>query len=241
MKTLKAVIFDFIGTLASVEDYSYANSEKKLYKCLQDVGFIMDYKGFVGAYEKAHNKYRTIRLQKLVEVTNAVWISEALNQLNQRVTPRDERICASVTMFFEDYVKSLKARKNAGKVLEQLKPHYALGLVSNFTYAPVIHAGLRKLGLSEYFNSVLISHDFGWRKPSSNVFQETLRRLNVDGDEAAYVGDSPVEDIRGAQDAGMKTIFIPSQFYSETDLEKAGVHPDTKISDLREILKFLAL
>jgi hypothetical protein len=52
MKTVKAVIFDFICTLAIVEDYSYANSEEKLYECLQNFGFIMDYKSFVDAYEK---------------------------------------------------------------------------------------------------------------------------------------------------------------------------------------------
>jgi putative hydrolase of the HAD superfamily len=240
MKTIKAVIFDFIGTLATVEDYSYANSEKKLYECLQNVGFVMDYKSFVDAYEKAHNQYRTIRFQQLVEVTNAVWVSEALNQLNYKTTAHDKKICTAIDMFFEDYVQSLRLRPNAKKVLEKLKPRFALGLVSNFTYAPVIHAGLRKLGLTRYFNSVLVSQDFGWRKPSAKVFQEILRRLKVDWDEAVYVGDSPEEDIKGAQKAGMKTIFIPSQFYGLADLEKITVHPDLKIKDLTEILKFLA-
>lgn len=239
MKTIKAVIFDFIGTLATVEDYSYANSEKKLYECLQNVGFITDYKSFVDAYEKAHNKYRTIRFQQLVEVTNAVWVSEALNHLNLKTTPHDEKIFMAINMFFEDYVRSIKPRQNAKKVLEKLKSRFALEFVSNFTYAPVIHAGLRKLGLTKYFNSILVSQDFGWRKPSSKVFQEILRRLKVDGDEAAYVGDSPEEDIKGAQNAGMKTIFIPSQFYGEADLEKAAVHPDLRIKDLIEVQKVL--
>jgi putative hydrolase of the HAD superfamily len=240
MKTIRAVIFDFIGTLASVEDYSYQNSERKLYDCLSKAGFNLNYKGFVDAYERAHNKYRTIRFQELLEVTNAVWVSEALNQLNHKTASDDEKICTAINMFFEDYVQSLKLRPNAKKVLEKLRPRFALGLVSNFTYAPVIHAGLRKLGLTEYFNSILISEDFGWRKPSSKVFQEILRRLKINGDEAVYVGDSPEEDIKGAQKARMKTIFIPSQFYSAADLEKTAVHPDLRIKDLPEILKILA-
>jgi HAD superfamily hydrolase (TIGR01549 family) len=239
MKTIKAVIFDFIGTLATVEDCSYVNSEKKLYECLRNVGFSTDYKSFIDAYEKAHNKYQTIRFQKLVEVTNAVWVSEALNQLNHKTTSHDEKISMAINMFFQDYVQSLKLRPNAKKILEKLKPHFALGLVSNFTYAPVIHVGLRKLRLTEYFNSVLVSQDFGWRKPSQKVFQEILRRLKIDDDEAVYVGDSPEEDIIGAQKVGMKTIFIPSQFYSATDLEKAAAHPDFRINDLIEALKFL--
>lgn len=239
MKTLRAVIFDFIGTLATVEDYSYADSEKKLYACLQSVGFVMDYEEFVGAYERAHNKYRAIRFEQLVEVTNAIWLSEAVNQLNCRTTLQDEKICATINLFFEDYLESLKPRKNAKNVLKKLKPHFALGLVSNFTYAPVIHAGLRKLGFTEYFSSVLVSQDFGWRKPSSKVFQEMLRRLKITGDEAVYVGDSPEEDIRGAQNAGIKTIFIPSQFYGEADIKKAAVSPGLIIKDLLEIPEFL--
>jgi HAD superfamily hydrolase (TIGR01549 family) len=166
-------------------------------------------------------------------------VSEAVNQSNHETTPNDERICTAINMFFEDYIRSLKPRQNAKKVLEKLKPHFALGLVSNFTYAPVIHAGLRKLRLTKYFNSTLVSQDFGWRKPSSKVFQETLRRLKIDDDEAVHVGDSPEEDIKGAQKSSMKTIFISSQFYSATDLEKATVYPDLSTNDLTETLKFL--
>jgi HAD superfamily hydrolase (TIGR01509 family) len=239
MKNAKALIFDFIGTLVTVEGYSYENSEKKLYDSLLNTGFNMDYSSFIEAYEKAHEKYRAIRFQDLVEVTNAVWTSEALNTLGHKTSPNDKNICLAINMFFEDYIKSLKPRPNAIKVLEKLAPRFALGLISNFTYAPVIHTSLGRLGLSEYFNHVLVSQDFGWRKPSSKVFHEILRRLQVDGEEAIYVGDSPEEDIKGAQGAGMKTIFIPSQFYSSSDLEKTSVRPDAKIGSLEEILTIL--
>jgi putative hydrolase of the HAD superfamily len=239
MKTVKAVIFDFIGTLAAVEGYSYEKSEMKLYASLLHSGFNVDYTDFVEAYKKAHQKYRTIRYEELVEVTNAVWVSEALNTLGYKTTQNNGNICAAINLFFEDYIQSLKLRPNATTVLEKLKPNFALGLVSNFTCAPVIHTSLKKLELSQYFNAVLVSHDFGWRKPSSRVFREVLRRLKVSGDEAVYVGDSPEEDIRGAQSVGMKTVFIPSQFYGLADLEKAAVRPDMKIDGLEEILEIL--
>lgn len=239
MKIAKAVIFDFIGTLAIVADYSYERSERKLYDSLHSVGFNVDYPDFVEAYEQAHQKYRTIRYQQLKEVTNAVWISEALNTLGYKITPDDGKICTAINMFFEDYIQSLKLRPNAVKILEKLASNFALGLVSNFTYASVIHTGLQKLEIRNFFDSVLVSHDFGWRKPSTEVFQEILRRLNVVGEESVYIGDSPLEDIKGAQSVGMKTVFIPSQFYSLADLEKASVHPDFKINDLAEILQIL--
>ena len=42
MKTVRAVIFDFIGTLVTVEDYSYEKSERKLYESLRDAGLNVD-------------------------------------------------------------------------------------------------------------------------------------------------------------------------------------------------------
>lgn len=239
MKTVKAVIFDFIGTLAVVEDYSYEKSERKLYESLNNAGFKADCPAFVEAYEQAHQKYRVIRYQELREVTNTVWISEALNTLGYKTTPNDEKICMAINIFFEDYLKSLELRLNAAEVLEKLASNFVLGLVSNFTHASVIHTGLQKLGIRHYFYSVLVSHDFGWRKPSLRVFREILKRLNVVDREAVYVGDSPEEDIKGAQTVGMTTVFIPSQFYNLVDLEKAAVHPDFKINDLEEILQIL--
>jgi len=240
MKAIRAVVFDFIGTLTTVEEYSYENSERKLYESLQRAGFKLDYAAFVETYERAHQKYRTVRYEKLVEVTNAVWVSEALNLLGCRTLPEDEKISFAINLFFEDYVNSLKLRQDAAKVLEKLSPNYSLGLVSNFTYAPVIHTGLRKLGIRRYFGHVLVSQDFGWRKPSSKVFQEILSRLGKVGRETVYVGDCPLEDIKGAQNAGMKTIFIPSQFYSFADLEKAEAHPDFVVKDLNEVLAIVS-
>ena len=199
----------------------------------------MDYTAFVETYEKAHQKYRTIRYEELVEVTNAVWVSEALNALGYCTVPEDEKISLAINLFFEDYINSLKLRQNAAEVLEKLSPNYSLGLVSNFTYAPVIHTGLRKLGIKRFFSYVLVSQDFGWRKPSPKVFQEILSRLGKVGNETVYVGDCPLEDIKGAQNAGMKTIFIPSQFYSFADLEKAEIRPDFVVKNLGEILPLL--
>ena len=114
---------------------------------------------------------------------------------------------------------------------------YKLGLVSNFTYAPVIYAGLRKLGINQFFNAILVSEDVGWRKPHVKVFEETLRRLELRREEVVYVGDSPLEDVKGAKDVGMKTIFVPSQFYSTENLYESKQQPDFIVNDVCELYK----
>lgn len=239
MTTIKAVIFDFIGTLTELVGYSLKKSENKLLRSLVANGYCADDESFFNAYNKAYQKYREIRYGQLIEVTNAVWISEALNYLGHAATPKDERIKTAVNVFFEDYLAALKPRAFAKSTLQKLSQNYKLGVISNFTYAPVIYAGLRKLGINSLFNAVLVSEAVGWRKPCPKIFREALQRLRVKVDEAIYVGDTPLEDIQGAKSVGMKTVFIPSQFNSLNDMEKAAHQPNYTIESLNDVLEIL--
>ncbi len=241
MSHIKAVIFDFIGTLTNVRGYSLEASKMttkmKLYRAIMNVDFKVDPKSFLEAYTQAHEKYRITRYQKLVEVTNAVWISEALNNLGFKTTPDDPRLKTAVNVFFEDYLNSLELRRCAKHVLKTVSTNYKLGLISNFTYAPVIYAGLRKLNINQFFNAVLVSDAVGWRKPHPNIFNEALRRLKVSASETVYVGDSPLEDIKGAKTIGMKTLFVPSQFYTLENLHESQQKPDIIVKNLCELCK----
>ena len=67
------------------------------------------------------------------------------------------------------------------------------------------------------------------------IFEQALKVLQVKAKEAVYVGDSPTEDIKGAKTVGIKTIYVPSQFYSLPELKQCGEKPDLIVRDLREI------
>jgi putative hydrolase of the HAD superfamily len=105
----------------------------------------------------------------------------------------------------------------------------------------VIYAGTRKLGINRFFNAVLVSEEVGWRKPHTKIFEEALKRLEVTAEETVYVGDSPLEDIKGAKAAGMKTVFVPSQFYSMKDLYESQQKPDIIMKDTQELYKRLPI
>jgi putative hydrolase of the HAD superfamily len=237
LQNTKAIIFDFIGTLTSVRNYSLEKSKIKLHEAIVEAGFDVSLEKFLDAYTQAHEKYRVIRYEKLVEVTNAVWISDALNSLGFKTTPQDSQIRMAVNVFFEDYLNSLELRSCAKKILEKVSTDYTLGLISNFTYAPVIYAGLRKLCVDQFFNAILVSEDAGWRKPHVKIFEEILRRLDAKAEETVYVGDSPLEDIKGAKAVGMKTIFVPSQFYSLENLYESRQMPDMIMKNICELYK----
>ncbi len=232
MTCTKAVIFDYVGTLVNCKSYTMEASRLKLYRALVNEGFEMPEDRFVSAYIVAHEKYRKVRYEQFKEVTNAVWVAEALCSLGFQVTPEESRMKAALNVFFQDFLDSLTLRDGAKKLLKQVQSKGKVGLISNFTYAPVIHCSLRKLGISAFFNAVVISEEVGWRKPSSRIFQDALNKLHVQACEAVYIGDSPIEDIKGAKEAGLKTVFVPSQFNTIKDLTQSKQKPDLIAKDL---------
>jgi HAD superfamily hydrolase (TIGR01549 family) len=239
MPQVKAVITDYIGTLTNARSYNLDASMNKLHAALTDVGFKTGKQKFLDAYAKAHEKYRLIRYGELREVTNAIWLSEALSSLGLKVDVEDHRMKEALNVFFQDYIDTLELRPCAKELLTKIAETCKLGLISNFTYAPVVYCSLRKLGISNFFNVIVVSGENGKRKPHQKIFQDTLQRLKVNADETVYIGDSPTEDIKGAKAAGLKTIFVSSQFYSFTELQKSGQNPDFIMADLEEILQNL--
>lgn len=233
----KAIIFDYIGTLVNCKGYSMDASKENLYEALIAEGFKFSRKNFFRAYDLAHEKYRVIRYEQLREVTNAVWVAEALCNLGLKVVADDYRIKAAINVFFKAYVDTFELRDGAKKLLKQSQLKGKVGLISNFTHAPVIYSSLRHLGINAFFNVVVVSEENGWRKPSTKIFQDALNKLGVEAKEAIYIGDSPIEDIEGAREAGLKTIFVPSQFNSLNELLDSKLKPDLIVTNLISIFE----
>jgi putative hydrolase of the HAD superfamily len=103
--------------------------------------------------------------------------------------------------------KRLVAFPRTREILAQLKTKYGLAVVSD---AQSVYGlpELRAAGLAEYFAPIVISGDYGYRKPDVRLFQAALAGLKVSAGEAVFVGNDRIRDIQGARQAGMKTILF---------------------------------
>jgi len=82
----------------------------------------------------------------------------------------------------------------------------ALAVISNWDRRlPDI---LRTLEIVSAFDVVTVSAIEGVEKPAPEIFERTLDRLGVAPASTIHVGDSPLEDYRGAEDAGLKALLI---------------------------------
>jgi putative hydrolase of the HAD superfamily len=106
--------------------------------------------------------------------------------------------------------KRLCAFPQTQEILAQLKTRHRLAVVSDAQSAFGLPE-LRAAGLADYFAPIVISGDYGYRKPDARLFQAALTELQVSPEEAIFVGNDRFRDILGARQVGMKTIlFCPN-------------------------------
>jgi putative hydrolase of the HAD superfamily len=100
------------------------------------------------------------------------------------------------------------AMDGAVEVLETLQRlGLALGLITNGG----VRAQAQKLdilGLRAYFQTVVISEAVGVKKPDAAIFQHALDGLGLRADQVWFVGDHPANDILGAWQVGLRTVWL---------------------------------
>lgn len=119
-------------------------------------------------------------------------------------------------------------------VLKGLQAKYDLGLATNG--APDLQREkLRGSKLGAYFEVVVVSGEVGVGKPDPRVFSLVLERLNIGPEMAVGVGDSLGRDISGAQQAGIKGVWLNR----EKRERNGSVQPDHEIESLSELGDYL--
>ncbi len=82
-----------------------------------------------------------------------------------------------------------------------------IGLISN-TEAVLTRFDLHRSGLSSCFDAIVLSSDVGVVKPDPRIFSWGLGRLRVAPSRAVFVGNDVSADIAGAQQAGLRAVFV---------------------------------
>ena len=81
-----------------------------------------------------------------------------------------------------------------------------LGIISNFDSR--IYAVLDALDLRQYFQTITISTEARAAKPDPLIFMTALQLYGCSPQEAWHVGDSRKDDLKGAQAAGLRGIWL---------------------------------
>ncbi len=126
----------------------------------------------------------------------------------------------------------LQLYNGVDETLRQLPSKYHLAIISDGQSAYAVPE-LNAVGLFGSFDPVIISGDFGYRKPDPRLFKSALTLMQMEPSEVLFVCNDIYRDVYGAQRIGIKTVFFRS---NQGQQEKKDVQPDYIIYNFPELL-----
>ena len=114
-------------------------------------------------------------------------------------------------------------------MLSTLARSYTLGALTNG------NADFMRLGLDRYFSFGFTAADVGASKPHRAMFDAALARTDIAAAAAVHIGDHPIDDVQGARDVGMHTIWFNPDGASD------AVNASAQVGRLEEIPQAIAL
>lgn len=158
----------------------------------------------------------------------------AFSRTLSRLGVQDDLLSAQLNGYYlEHRFDNVELFPDVVDVLTVLSQSYALGLLSNGNGYP------ERSGLGGRFAAVVFSQDHGVEKPDRTLFDIAAAQVGCGPDEVVMVGDSLRNDVRGAQDAGWRAVWLNRDGRDRPD----GYAPDAEVSNLVELpgaLKALA-
>ena len=118
-----------------------------------------------------------------------------------------------------EYIRLYPYVKEALAILR--RKGYRLWLLSNAQRVFTAYE-LKHLGLSEEFNGMYLSSDYGCRKPDVRFFRALLEERQLDPSKCLMIGNDRDTDIAGAKAAGLDTLYMHTNL---TPREQAAANP----------------
>lgn len=125
---------------------------------------------------------------------------------------------------FLEYRNKVELFPDSLPFLTRARETYPLLSISNG------NADLHRIGLADLFVTHISASDVGAAKPDAKVFHAACKHLELEPEQVLHIGDHPVQDILGAAQIGMKTVWInrtgaqwedePGADYEVTSLER---------------------
>lgn len=242
LNPIRAVVFDMGGTLEDLyyDDTSRRQATVGLRGLLAELGLdpgldVSELQTTVLAGMNAYQEWREAKERELPPErvwTEYVFPNHGLSK--ERLTAAAE----DITFFYETHYQTRGLRPEAPAALQALhKKGFRLAIISNMISRELVQRQLVEYGIARYFNPVLTSSNFGWRKPNASIFEEAARLMQLPVGSCAYVGDTLSRDVLGARRARYGLVVQIKSFLTERcDRGLVSVAPDAVIHHLSEVV-----
>jgi len=230
---LNAVIFDLDGTLIyhpRETDELIGLGRRAMTDYLVGEGFDVRLDDVARIDYTLYEAYVPFAEKSFIEVNARTLYSAMLYQLGIPDYSNIDLIIGTVNSFYKAFVDAFQIFDDVRGVLCRLKDKgFKIGLLTN-NHSTDFHLNLlKKFQLEEAFDSVVVSGKVGIRKPHIDIFLHCLHTLGTRKDSSIFVGDSLSHDVAGAQNAGIKCIWVKRE-----NCEVVPVRPDWTVESIKK-------
>lgn len=235
---IKGILFDLYGTLIDIE------TDESIDEIYRAIAHYLVYQGvYIHRGQVRERYYAIMRQQKdargeeYPEIdVEAIWNELLLQQGIKSGNVRGQQAKVIAHIYRGISRKRLRLYPNVKEVLNELEACYQLALVSDAQPCFALPE-IRAMGLDDYFNPVIISSYYGFRKPDSRLFNKALDKMGISSSEVIAVGNDMFRDIYGAQLLDIRTIFFDSNQGAKT---YEDVTPTYRVQQFEDILGGIA-
>lgn len=238
----KNYIFDFYGTLADI----HTDEEKR--EVWEKMSLFYGYYGASYTPEELKKAYMAQAECRAAstygyETYPEIRIEEVFQKLfAAKGVAADEALVLHTGQFFRVLTTEyIRLYKDVTLMLERLRMQgKKIYLLSN-AQRIFTEYEMRMLDVDRYFDGIMISSDYGVKKPDRIFYELLLEKYHLAPEECIMIGNDAKTDIAGAAGVGMDTCYIHSNLSPAHDLpvKAAYVLDEMNIDRLCRILEIL--
>ena len=226
---VKGLIFDINGTLVNI------NTDEGNEEIYRGISHFLKYHGLSihrgpikDLFFQVMSEQRKTRGEEFPEFDVVSIFRTILERLSAEAgVPLPKARLAHLPLFLAEMYRGVSLNRlelypGVRETLDALAPDFRLAALTDGQSAWA-EPEMRAVAIHHYFKPILVSGDFGYRKPDRRLFQATLARMRLKPGEVLFVGNDMYRDVYGAREAGMKTVFFRS---NQGQQRMDGVEPD---------------
>lgn len=240
---IEGIIFDVNGTLIDIHtDEGYEEIYRAIAHFLSYQGIYTHRWEVRDEYFRIMNEQRHVNNEHHPEFDAVKLWREFLRRRVGSAHSIDPEKLQQMPLFLAELYRGVSLHRlqlypDVYNVLEELRFKFKLAVVSDAQSAWA-RPEMRAVGIEAFFNPIIISGDYGFRKPDRRLFTEALSRMKISPERAIFVGNDIYHDVFGAKQLGMKTVFFSS---NQGKKHMEGVEPDYiiyRFAELRAAIDF---
>lgn len=223
-------IFDLYGTLVDIR------TEEDNPQLWQKLALFYGYYGAGYTPRGLQEAYQSLVQDKVTDEFPEVDIADVFVDLFvKKGVKADRTLAVHAGQFFRiestEYIRVYPGTEQMlASLQEQGKKVYLLSNAQRIFTA----YEMQYLGISKYFDGILISSDYRTKKPEARFFQALKDKYAVGERGTLFIGNDPYTDLCGAKNAGFAAFYVHSNISPSDALPEARLRADYMVEDFKE-------